>query len=255
MQATIQGALESAILHVCGSSVTVAGAGRTDSGAHACGQVVSFVVDTALDDGRLLMGINAHLPPDIAFQELSTVDSAFDPRRHATSREYQYLVLNRPTSSPLWRGRAYHVRHPLNLRPMRDAAAQFVGVHNFRGFPGSSVKTCTVRRLYEFDIFQESDLLRFRIIGSGFVHHMIRSIVGCLVSIGAGQSCPEEVGKALRGESDNSSPKWSLAPAHGLYLVNVGYETPDDCSNDIHHARQYAATGGKAIGYWERYGS
>lgn len=220
---TVQGALETALHKVSGERVTVAGAGRTDSGAHAVGQVLGFTIDTRLDDNRLLEAVNGNLPHDIALQAVRTVGPDFDPRRNAVSREYHYLVLNRQHPSPLWRGRAHHVRRKLDLDVMREMATRFVGVHDFRGFTGSSEAASTTREIFGLVIEHDHDILRFRVTGSGFLHQMIRSIVGSILWVGSGVGTMEAVEMVLGRSTSGALSQWSIVPAFGLYLVRVSY--------------------------------
>jgi len=192
------------------------------------GQVIAFAVDTRLDDSTLLAAINAHLPGDIALQSLSTTNPGFDPRRSATRREYHYLVVNRSTQAPLLRGRAHWVRSRLDLRAMRAAAQTLVGIHDFSAFATPAASDgMPVREIYDLDVASESDLVRFRVVGSGFMQHMIRTIVGTLLLVGSGNLEPAEIGSILASRDRNRSA--NPVPAHGLYLVSVSY---DDSSQD-----------------------
>lgn len=230
-QPSIQGAIERSVHLATGSDIRIVGAGRTDAGAHALGQVIAFSLDTRLDDATLLRAVNAHLPHDIGLRSLETVGDDFHPRFNAQSREYNYLVLNRPTRSPLWRGRAYHVRHPLELDSMRRAALQLVGCHDFIGFTASEAgevgsagrPRSTIRVMYASSVDRCGELIRFCFRGTAFMKHMIRTIVGSLLVVGAGRMAEDEIGLILRtGERERAGP---CVPAHGLYLVRVHYTT------------------------------
>jgi len=219
---TIQGALEEAITAATGGSVRASAASRTDAGAHARGQVVSFLTDTRLDDPTLLRALNAHLPRDIVIQSLQTVDVSFDPRRQALRREYHYLVVSRPVSAPLWSGRAYVISKQLDLPLMRAAAQHLVGIHDFASFGTPAMQGgCTVREIFHLRVVSEGELIRFEIVGSGFLQHMIRSIVGTLLDVGSGRIGPETMRDVL--ESRDRRRAAPPAPAHGLYLVSVLY--------------------------------
>jgi tRNA pseudouridine38-40 synthase len=226
---TVQSALERAIEQVTGTSIRITASGRTDSGAHAVGQVISFEIDSHLEDATLTRAINAKLAGDIAVQSLSTTAASFDPRRQAVSREYHYLVLNRLTPSPLWRGRALHVDRPLDIHAMRLSASHIVGTHDFSSFVTPSRdeirlperQRTSVRTLYCLEVLHESEFIRFRFVGSGFMQHMIRAIVGTLVMVGEGRIAPSDIAEILaaRDHSRSSPP----VPAHGLYLMKVCY--------------------------------
>lgn len=220
---SIQSSLERAIEAATGRGSAVSAAGRTDSGAHAAGQVISFCTNSRLDDHVLLRATNAHLPPDIALQTLETTDDSFDPRRAAVSREYHYLVLNRPVPSPLWNGRAHRVGTPVDVAVMQSAANHFVGIHDFSSFASpASDDESPVREIYELDAKRNGELITFRIVGSGFMKHMIRTIIGTLLTVGTGRLQPDEVvGILLSRERIRSAPP---VPACGLYLMKVNYE-------------------------------
>jgi tRNA pseudouridine38-40 synthase len=220
---SVQAALETAIHAGTGFDAHVTAAGRTDSGAHAAGQVISFAVDTKLDNATLLRAINAHLSRDVALQSLTTTDDDFDPRRTAISREYHYLVLNRAMPSPLWRGRAHIARSPLDVDAMCSAATALVGVHDFSAFATPSRPDgISVREIYRLDVAQEGELITFRVAGNGFMQHMIRTIVGTLLLVGEGRDDSSEVASILRSrDRKRAAPP---VPACGLYLVNVTYD-------------------------------
>lgn len=233
---SVQGALETAIHAGTGFHAHVTAAGRTDSGAHAAGQVISFAVDTKLDDPTLLRAVNAHLSDDVALQSLTTTDDEFDPRRTAISREYHYLVLNRAMPSPLWRGRVHIVRSPLDVDAMCSAATALVGVHDFSAFATPATPDgIPVREIHRLDVAREDELITFRVAGSGFMQHMIRTIVGSLLQVGEGRNDPSEVAAILRSrDRKRAAPP---VPACGLYLVNVTYD--DSTGHDSRRALPY----------------
>jgi tRNA pseudouridine38-40 synthase len=224
---TIQAALESAVNGATQNDVAVIGAGRTDSSAHATGQVVAFTLDTRLGDEPLMRAVNAHLPNDIAIQSLSTVHDAFHPRFDAVTREYHYLVLNRAIASPLWNGRAYHVPYSLDIERMRRAACSLVGEHDFAAYASVSGETGrhTVRTLNYLDITIEADIVRFRFAGNAFMQHMIRTIVGTLLLVGDARAEVSHVREVL--DSRDRANAAASVPAHGLYLIKVNYEAVD----------------------------
>ncbi len=223
----VQRTIEDAVTAVSNAPARIVAAGRTDSGAHACGQVIAFDVDTRLDDEQLLRAVNAHLPADVAFRNLATTSSDFHPRFDAISREYHYLILNRPTPSPFWRDRAFHLASPLDINAMTLASKELIGEHDFGSFVTGADETngenrSRVRKLSVIDIERDGELVRFRLIGNGFMHHMVRSIVGTLVQVGVGRMQPQQITTILaaRDRSLAASP----VPAYGLYLMNVNYE-------------------------------
>lgn len=220
--ASVQGVLEMAAAATLGQASRVTAAGRTDAGAHALGQVISFTADSRLDDQTMLRAINAHLPCDVALQSLATVEPEFDPRRHATGREYHYLVLRRAVPSPLWEGRAHRVGRLLDVTAMRAAASILVGAHDFGAFGlPEALGSSTVREIFRFEVVEQDELLRFEIYGSGFMRHMIRAVIGTLLEVGVGRLKEADITALLSARTGKRSAP--PVPAHGLYLVNVTY--------------------------------
>lgn len=217
---TVQGVLESAILAATGADVTVAGAGRTDSGVHALGQVIAFRIATQLDDPTLLRALNAHLPPAVAICELATAAPGFDPRRDATARVYEYRIEQRPVRPALDRGRAWHIAQPLDVARMRDAAAQLVGSHDFDAFTAGRQEG-TRREIVALEVWRESSTIFIRIAANAFLYRMVRRIVATLVRVGRGEIAPDFMAALLRPAC--RSEVRGTAPAHGLTLVRVEY--------------------------------
>ncbi len=217
---TVQGVLESAIQAATGEAAAVAGAGRTDSGVHAVGQVIAFRGVTRLDDATLLRAINAHLPPDVVIGELTTTDPAFDPRRDATSRVYEYRIEQRPVRPVIDRHRAWHVGQPLDLVRMRSAAAQFIGSHDFDAFTAGR-QASTRREIYALEVWREGGSIFIRIAANAFLFRMVRRIVATLVRVGRDEIDVASVAALLRPAS--RSHVRGTAPAHGLTLMRVEY--------------------------------
>lgn len=217
---TVQGALEAAILAATGDEVTVAGAGRTDSGVHAEGQVIAFGTPTRLDDATLLKALNAHLPADVAVRELATAARDFDPRRDATARVYEYRIEQRPVRPVLDRGRAWHVAQPLDLVRMRRAATHLVGTHDFDAFT-SGAQASTQREVFAIEVWRKGTSIFVRIAANAFLYRMVRRIVGTLVCAGRGEIDPADIAALLRPAS--RAEIRTTAPAHGLTLLRVDY--------------------------------
>jgi tRNA pseudouridine38-40 synthase len=222
---TVQGELERALAVVLREAVRVRGAGRTDAGVHARGQVAAVVVSRPPPDlSRLLRGVNALLPPDIAVRDVAPVPDAFDPRRHACSRVYEYRILHRAARSPLWRAWAWHVPRPLDVDAMDAAAALLVGEHDFAVFRGADARETprtTVRRVLESRVLREPPLLIYRVEATAFLKHMVRNIVGTLVEIGLGERSPGVMTALIAGRDRTRAG--ATAPPHGLTLVEVRY--------------------------------
>jgi tRNA pseudouridine38-40 synthase len=220
---TVQGALESAIARVSGDRVRVVGAGRTDAGVHAAGQVASAAIETALTPDRLRLALNGVLPPAVVVTEVALVPDGFHARRDALGKRYRYCIWNGPNRSPLRAARAWCLQRPLDLGAMRRAASAFVGRHDFASFQtaGSNVKT-TERTLERLDIEGEAGgeiALRFE--GSGFLRHMVRNLTGTLVEVGSGRRRPDEMPALLAARDRRRAGR--TAPAEGLTLEWVRY--------------------------------
>ena len=221
-QPTIQGELERALGNIAAHPVGVTGAGRTDSGVHARGQVVTFDLAWRHGTETLQRAINANLAADIVVASLAEVDAYFHPRYDACRRTYEYLVYNEPVRSPLRRFYSWHVQQPLDVAAMNRAATSLVGVHNFATFGQPTQGESTVRKLFRADWRRWNEFLIFTIVGNAFLYRMVRSIVGTLKEVGAGEWTVEQFVEALRaGERSRAA---TTAPAHGLYLVSVTYD-------------------------------
>jgi tRNA pseudouridine38-40 synthase len=222
---TVQGELERALQTVLREPVRVRGAGRTDAGVHAAGQVATARLSRPPPDlGRLRRSLNALLPADVAVREVATVDDAFDPRRHARSRVYEYRILNTPAPSPFWRRWAWHVLAPLDVAAMDAAAQHLLGEHDFAAFRGADARETprtTVRRVCESRVRPAPPLLVYRVEATAFLKHMVRNVVGTLVEIGAGERSRDAMGGLLAGRDRTRAG--ATAPPHGLTLVEVRY--------------------------------
>jgi tRNA pseudouridine38-40 synthase len=222
---TVQGELERALGVALREPVRVRGAGRTDAGVHARGQVaVAGVSDRDVDLRRLLRSVNALLPDDIAVRDLALVDDAFDPRRHARSRVYEYRILNAPAPSPFWRLWAWHVARPLDVAAMDAATRLLVGEHDFAAFRAADAKETprtTLRRVFESRIVREPPLLIYRVEATAFLKHMVRNVVGTLVEVGLGERQPGAIADLIA--SRDRTRAGATAPPHGLTLVEVRY--------------------------------
>jgi tRNA pseudouridine38-40 synthase len=221
-QRTVQACLESALLAMTGEAVRVTGAGRTDAGVHAEGQVASVKVRARIPAGGFLRGLNTHLPTDMVVRELSDVDPGFDARRSARGKTYRYLIWNHLVRSPLRGREAWHFRAPLDAHAMREAAAAFVGEHDFRAFRASDCdRKSTVRIMRSVHVEREGALISCEVDGTAFLKNMVRIMVGTLVAAGQGELDAAGVRRLLvQGDRTQSGV---TAPPHGLTLVRVHY--------------------------------
>ena len=217
---SVQGELERAIGSVVGGAPRVVGAGRTDAGVHAMGQVVSFRVATRLDDATLLRAVNARLPEDVVIRSLTTVDDQFHARRSALERVYEYRIIQRPVRSALERLRAWHIPYALDVSAMQEAAEHFLGVHDFKAFAVGSASG-TVRQINAVAVWPEGESIFIRVAGNAFLQRMVRRVVGTLVRVGRGELAADDVsGLLASGSRADAGP---AAPAHGLTLARVSY--------------------------------
>ncbi|MCX6350124.1 MAG: tRNA pseudouridine(38-40) synthase TruA [Candidatus Aureabacteria bacterium] len=219
---TVQGKVEEALERLLQKKVRVHGAGRTDAGAHALGQVAHFQTSSILPLRNIRDGTNSYLPPDIAVLKAEEASTSFHARYSAKGKIYRYFVVVRPVRAALLHDRAWRVEGPLNMAAMRRAAKALHGRHDFSAFTaaGSSVKEKT-RTLKRIAISRKGVRVEFELEADGFLYKMVRNIVGTLILVGQGKMAPAEVGTILAsGARTHAGPP---APAKGLYLVKVSY--------------------------------
>ena len=219
---TIQGRVESALQQVTGQSVTVIGAGRTDAGVHASGQVIAFDVNWRHEASDLLRALNANLPDDIALQEIAVAAAGFHPRFSARSRTYVYRFYQRRVRNPLWDRYAWQIGTPLDIAAMRRAAALLIGERDFATFGQPPQGENTVRRVMRSALARDGDLHNYTITANAFLQRMVRSIVGTLVEVGRGAMQLDDFEAAV--SAADRSLAGPTAPPHGLTLVAVVYD-------------------------------
>jgi tRNA pseudouridine38-40 synthase len=218
---TVQGELEAAVAQLFGAPLRVAASGRTDAGVHAAGQVVTFRADRALAPEVVRKAVNAHTGRDLAVRAVDIVDDAFDARRHAQSRRYVYRIWNRDVASPFWRRFAWHVPQPLDLDAMACAAAALVGEHDFSSFQAAGCDAAhPVRRVYRSAVTRDDSLLRYEIVATAYLRHMVRNIVGTLVEVGLHRRDAQLA--SLLAARDRTQAA-ATAPACGLCLAEIRY--------------------------------
>jgi tRNA pseudouridine38-40 synthase len=217
---TIQGTLENALFKLTGQLVTVHGAGRTDAGVHAEGQVANFKLAPRLGADDLFRALNALLPDDLRVRSLRRAPADFHARKSARSKTYRYRLLQEPQLSPFLVRYVLHWPHRLDVRAMRKAAALFVREADFSAF-SSNRELQPVRKVVLSDLRKKGDEIVFTIRAGGFLRYMARTIFGTLLEVGRGKIPPERVEELFRERSRSlSSP---TAPAKGLCLVKVDY--------------------------------
>jgi tRNA pseudouridine38-40 synthase len=218
---TIQGVLERALAEVSQATVRVIGAGRTDSGVHARGQVIAFRTEWRHTVEDLQRALNAVLPPDVVILDLGLAAEGWHPRFSALRRHYRYTVLNQLWRSPLDRRYAHHVTRPLDLQSLQAGSETFVGVHDFAAFGQPTQGESTVREVFDALWRQDGQWYTFDVVGNAFLRGMVRCLVGALLQVGGGFWPVERVAEVL--ESRNRALAAPPAPACGLCLMRVEY--------------------------------
>ena len=229
---TVQGVLEEALFQLTGEKINVVGAGRTDSGVHALGQVVHFETSSTIPVDRFPAALNGHLPSDLAVLEAAAVNASFHARYDALKKKYCYLVFNSRKPVAIWRRHCYHFPVPLDLSAMKECAQVFVGEHDFTAFSavGSSVKS-TVRHVFSMNIEKKGEWIRFISIANGFLYKMVRLMVGTLLEVGRGKLSPAQVKHILEeGKRGHGGP---TVPPQGLYLVKVYYQADEEVNKGV----------------------
>ena len=221
---TVQAEVERAIECMTRRPATVFGAGRTDAGVHALGQVANFRADTHLDPVAFLKGLNSLLPADIAVRDCAEVPEAFHARFDARSKVYRYHILNRQARAAVGRQYAWFIHRPLDADAMQAAARVLAGRHDFKAFESAgSPRAHTVRTITaaEWVADEAERRLHFTVVADGFLRCMVRNIVGTLVAVGLGKIRPAAVEDILASRDRRCAG--ATAPPQGLFLVRVDY--------------------------------
>lgn len=235
---SVQALIEDAFARFGGEHVPAHGAGRTDAGVHALGQVASIRTCIGHDGGAVLRGLNAALPPEIRVLAVEDVDPAFHARFSAVSKTYRYLLCTTPVADPFNRAYAWHIPQRLDVPAMQEAGGRLVGTHDFSAFRsvGSAVtdgvRTISRSMVMPSDVSLAASgavrcgILAYEVTGTGFLRHMVRAVVGTLVEVGRGWRTPESVAALLADGTRAQAGR--TAPPHGLFLVRVDYDEPLD---------------------------
>jgi len=230
---SVQALLEDALARFEGAPVTVHGAGRTDAGVHALGQVASVQVTFTHEVATLARALNAQLPEDVRVVAVDDAAAGFHARFDARSKTYRYLIRNDAVASPFERAFVWHVPQPLDLGAMQQAAASLIGRHDFAAFRSvgteapDSIRTLTVSTISRAAadapwLSPGGPLLAYEVTGDGFLRHMVRAIVGTLVEVGRGWRDPAGIEAVMLGKDRHAAG--ATAPPHGLFLVRVEYD-------------------------------
>lgn len=241
---TIQGTLEEALTRITKQPVTLSGAGRTDAGVHAAGQVANFRSSLKLTESSWVKAINSLLPPDIVIRSAEYVPPEFHARYSAKSKVYQYTILTSERPSPFLRNYVWYVRQPLNIPSMQEASGYLIGTHDFSSFraSGCSAKS-PVRTLDRLEIVHipsaeiagqgsvclaplnrlpcNATMILFTLEARSYLQHMVRNIVGTLNDVGRGRFKPSDVREILKKKDRRCAG--AIAPPQGLVLARVNY--------------------------------
>jgi len=220
---TVQGIIQEKIFTITGEKVKLIGAGRTDAGVHAAGQVANFRLKKDIPLPNLWKGLNSLLPPDISITHLQQVEDNFHARYHAKSKEYKYQIFTGTFLSPFLYRYVYHLPLKLRLEEMFAAAELFVGKHNFTSFsPAVRGKKNAIREVFSSSFIQQKEMLIYRIRANGFLQYMVRNIVGSLIELGKGKLSKDHI-QELLNNSHRPGFVAPTAPPQGLFLMKVEY--------------------------------
>jgi tRNA pseudouridine38-40 synthase len=227
---TIQGTLSEAFRRITGETVVPQGSGRTDAGVHALGQVASCAINSAIPAANLVIALNDILPPTIRILHVEPVPPDFHARKSARAKTYQYRIYRGDVCPPFLARYVYHHPYPLKEDAIFAAAEQVIGEHDFTSFAAvdpekgrdEDDERSAVRMIFTSRPHRSDDELIYTVRGSGFLHHMVRNLVGTFLLVGKGTLKPNDVSRILEARNRSANPG-ATAPAHGLYLVSVEY--------------------------------
>lgn len=220
---TIQGKIETLLTRLQGEPVEIFGAGRTDAGVHARGQVFHVKLNTGMSAGELKQKLNRYLPEDIAAVKVEEADMRFHSRLNASGKIYEYRIHNSAAGNPFLRKYYYQIEEPLDVVSMRLAAENLTGTWDFQSFCSSKrSKKSTVRTVYNISLTKKEADLILTFHGNGFLYNMVRILTGTLIEVGLGKRSPESMREIL-DRKDRAAAGFT-APAQGLCLVEVEYD-------------------------------
>ena len=218
---TIQGKLETTLSRILGETIEISGSGRTDAGVHAKGQVANFHCESAMPCGEILANLRRYLPEDIGIYSCRDVSPRFHARLNAREKTYQYRIWNSEMPCVFDRRFVAVMMESLDLNAMGRAAEQLCGEHDFSAFCGNAkMKKSTVRFIRAIEIKRSGEEIRILVTGNGFLHNMVRILVGTLVEVGRGERSADSIPELFGGKRAEAG---FLAPAQGLCLMEVEY--------------------------------
>ena len=222
-QPTVQAAVEAAIAGVTQINTPVIGAGRTDAGVHAMGQVASFHINRDMTPREWTRALNAHLPKSIVVRSVALMPDSFHARHSAKGKLYEYRILNRPERPAVERDYCWHIHQPLDDAAMNQAGLALIGSHDFSSFQTQPTDNDNpICHLQQFTVFRDGDRLRIEAYADRFLKQMIRSIVGTLAEVGLHKRPPDRLTHILNARDRSAAGK--TAPPQGLFLVRVDYK-------------------------------
>jgi tRNA pseudouridine38-40 synthase len=225
---TVQGTLASAIGRITGENVLPQGSGRTDAGVHALAQVVTFVTESAVPAANFVKALNDILPASVRVLEVEEAAPEFHARKSARGKTYRYRIYRSAICPPFLARYVWHYPYPLDEETMVRAAGLVLGEHDFTSFAAvdpergrEGAPASNVRRIFSSNWERQGDEFVYTVKGSGFLHHMVRNVVGTFILVGKGTLQTGDIKRIL--EARDRSTAGATAPASGLYLVNVEY--------------------------------
>lgn len=218
---TIQAKLEQVLSRILGEEIQVSGSGRTDAGTHAMCQVVNFHCHSAMPCEEILSQLRRYLPEDIGIYSCRNVSERFHARLNAKTKTYRYRIWNSDSPCVFDRKYVYVDPRSMDLERMQTAAKLFLGTHDFSAFcANKNMKKSTVRAISRFDVAREGEQLTFTVTGNGFLHHMVRIMVGTLLEVGLGERDAQSIPELFGGNREDAG---ITLPACGLCLMEVTY--------------------------------
>ncbi len=220
---TIQSKIEKVLSLMANTEIKIIGSGRTDAGVHALNQIVNFTTKSSITTNEIRDYCNRYLPEDIVVKQVEEVDERFHARYNAKSKKYLYRIWNGEYPTALYKRYSYYVPQQLNLNAMKEAASYLLGSHDFSAFTSAkSKKKSHVREIHSIEFTKDRDFIDITLNGNGFLHNMVRIIVGTLIEVGDGTKKPADLERILKGKV--RSEAGPTAPAQGLFLYKVYYD-------------------------------
>lgn len=219
---TIQGKIENILTQMTRTRIEIIGSGRTDAGTHARGQIANFKTDSKMVLSEMIDFLNRYLPQDIVVKKAEEVPERFHARYNAKGKQYSYYIWNNTIPSAFERNYSFHYSEELNFELMNEACRKLTGTHDFIGFSSlKKTKKSTTRTIDELSIQKEGNLIHFTFVGNGFLHKMVRILMGTILEIGSGKMKLEIIDEVF--ESKIRSEAGMTVPAQGLFLDEVYY--------------------------------